>query len=177
QALQLFYDVILAQSKTHKFNTTLGVKAEFNELMRDIDKVLNIPRLLVTGQHQRITPASQFFAMQKNGRSAIKSRLSVDDVTNLNCALHLISCNVLAKTTANIIETYAENLTPTEIEYITQQTRLLMLKTLNFVRELQHLKRTAENVAEPNNGLYTASYVLAEGLRNMASELMQIAVT
>ncbi|MCT8544885.1 DNA circularization N-terminal domain-containing protein [Glaesserella parasuis] len=177
QALQLFYDVILAQSKTHKFNTTLGVKAEFNELMRDIDKVLNIPRLLVTGQHQRITPASQFFAMQKNGRSAIKSRLSVDDVKNLNCALHLISCNVLAKTTANIIETYAENLTPTEIEYITQQTRLLMLKTLNFVRELQHLKRTAENAAEPNNGLYTASYVLAEGLRNMASELMQIAVT
>ncbi|MDG6318892.1 hypothetical protein [Glaesserella parasuis] len=96
---------------------------------------------------------------------------------NLNCALHLISCNVLAKTAANIIETYAENLTPTEIEYITQQTRLLMLKTLNFVRELQHLKRTAENAAEPNNGLYTASYVLAEGLRNMASELMQIAVT
>ncbi|MDO9755024.1 DNA circularization N-terminal domain-containing protein, partial [Glaesserella parasuis] len=65
QALQLFYDVILAQSKTHQFNTTLGVKAEFNELMRDIDKVLNIPRLLVTGQHQRITSASQFFAMQK----------------------------------------------------------------------------------------------------------------
>ncbi|MDP0010535.1 hypothetical protein Q7401_11550, partial [Glaesserella parasuis] len=126
-----------------QFNTTLGVKAEFNELMRDIDKVLNIPRLLVTGQHQRITSASQFFAMQKNGRSAIKTRLSADDVKSLNCALHLISCNVLAKTTANIIETYAENLTPSEIEYVTQQTRLLMLKTLNFVRELQQLKQTA----------------------------------
>lgn len=176
RALKIFYGTLLEQAQKHRFNVNLGIKAEFNEWVREIDSMLNIPQLLVTGQSQRIESAAQFFAMQKNGRNAMTTRLSAEDVKNLNCALHLVGCNVLAKTTAEIMESYADNLTPDEIEHITQQTRLLMLKTLNLVRELQQLKQTAENVAEPNNGLYTASYLLAESLRNMASELTQMAI-
>ena len=176
RALKIFYGALLEQAQKHRFNVNLGIKAEFNEWVREIDSMLNIPQLLVTGQSQRIESAAQFFAMQNNGRNAMTTRLSSEDVKNLNCALHLVGCNVLAKTTAEIMESYADNLTPDEIEHITQQTRLLMLKTLNLVRELQQLKQTAENVAEPNNGLYTASYLLAESLRNMASELTQMAI-
>lgn len=176
QALRLFYAALSEQAERRKFNSVIGVKTEFNELMREVDSVLNIPRLLVTGLNQRITSAAQFFASQKNGHLAMTRRLTSADVKNLNCALHLVGCNVLAKTTANIIEAQVETLTPTEIEYMTRQTRQLMLKALNLVRELQQLQQTAENVAEPNNGLYTASYALAESLRNMAAELTQMAI-
>lgn len=175
-ALNHCYKMLQSAVGKRQFASQLGVKAEFNELMRDLGKACDIPRRLASGQQQKITTAAQFFAEQENPQRQINTRLSAQEVKSLDCALHLMSCGVIAKAGAEIIEQQAENLTPAEIEYICQQIRTQILHTLNLVREQQQLAQQGEKQSQPNNGIYTASYQVAERLRTMAGDMMQMAV-
>lgn len=176
QALNLIHKVIDESATQRQFDSPLGVKAEFNELLRDVRKVLAIPRLLVAGQQQRIHSAAQFFATQAGKRNVLNVKLSLKDVANLNCALHLSACAVLAKTSATIIEQQVERLTPTEVEYMTQQTRAVMVETLTILRAQLRDEQASASVGAPNTGLYTSTHQLSERLRDMAGDLMQMAV-
>lgn len=177
QALQFIHQTLSESAAKRQFNSPLGVRAEFSELMRDVSKVLAIPQLLVAGQHQRINSAAQFFARQSGQRDVLNAKLSTQDVASVNCALHLTACAVLAKTCATIIEQQVEQLTPTEIEYITQQSRLLMSNTLVLLRSQLQDEQTNAGVDSPNTGLYTANHTLSERLRNMAGGLMLMALS
>ena len=107
----------------------------------------------------------------------LNAKLSTQDVASVNCALHLTACAVLAKTCATIIEQQVEQLTPSEIEYITQQSRLLMSNTLVLLRSQLQDEQTNAGVDSPNTGLYTANHTLSERLRNMARGLMLMALS
>ncbi|QQF77885.1 DNA circularization N-terminal domain-containing protein [Histophilus somni] len=170
------YKILQSTAEKRRFASRLGVKAEFNELMRDLGKACNIPRHLVNGQQQKITTAAQFFATRENPQRQINTHLSIQEVKNLDCALHLMSCSVLAKAGVEIIEQQAENLTPAEIEYICQQIRTQILHTLNLVRALQQLAKQDEKQSQSNNDIYATGYHVAERLRTMAGEIMQMAV-
>lgn len=175
RALRAFVTIIGERAQSRTFNSTLGIKSEFNELERDVVQVLGIPRLLVTGQAQRPNSAAQFFAM-RDKRGEAKVKIAPDDVKQLNCLLHLVCCGAMAKTAGRVIEEQAENLTPAEIEYVAQQTRAMIVKSLALLRELQREEQAKAEIGEPNNGAYTANHKLSESLRNIAGELMQMAV-
>ncbi|WP_419852035.1 DNA circularization protein [Actinobacillus pleuropneumoniae] len=176
-ALNLFKSLIDDYVTKKRFHSVLGIKAEFSEIKRDLQQVLSIPKMLTTGQAQRIKSASQFFAVKERQGSAIATRLSTRDVQSLKCVLHLLACATITKVAVDIIESFSHDLTPNEIEFITQQSRLMIVESLNEIRALENAEQLEALVSAPNNGLYTATYQLGESLRNMAGELMQIAIT
>lgn len=176
-ALNHCNQMLQGAASKRRFASDFGVKSEFNELMRDLNQACNIPRRLVSGQSSQITSAAQFFAEQSKPQRQINTLLSTQDVKILDCALHLISCGVLAKAGAEIIEQQAESLTPSEIDYICQHIRHYILHCLNLVREQQQNAQKDAAKYEPNNRIYTDFHQLSERLRNLAGDIMQMAVT
>lgn len=175
-ALAQLQTLLDSATTKRQFASPLGVKAEFNELMRDLAKGCDVPRLLASGQQQRITSAAQFFAAKSRPHDKPNARLTAQDVKSLHCALHLMSCGVLAKAGVEMIEQQAESLTPAEIEYLCQHIRQHILTGIELVREQQRLAQSEADKQQPNNGIYTACYQLSERLRNMAGEMAQMAI-
>ncbi|QLB14062.1 hypothetical protein A6B39_00650 [Mannheimia granulomatis] len=177
EAIGLFFKAFKRVINQGQFSAGLSVKSVFNDLVRDFDEVSKIPRLLKTKQSQRITSAAQFFKQRdRQAQGYLATQFTEADLKPLACALQLMSSAVLTQTAVQMIEAQSEAMTPDEIEYITTQARLSLLKSLNWVRSMQ--KESQQNLAvnEPNNGLYTATHELSEMLRNSASDLMQIAL-
>ncbi|AHG74193.1 Phage virion protein [Mannheimia sp. USDA-ARS-USMARC-1261] len=178
-AIGLFFKVFKQAADKYKFSTNLGVKSAFNDLMRDFDAVAKIPRFLETKQTQRITSAAQFFKQRErqNQGSYLSTQFTRSDLQVLTCALQLMSSAILTQSAVQIIEAQAEEMTPADIEYITTQARLSLLKSLNLVRKMQQDSQQNIAINEPNNGLYTAMHELSEVLRDSSHELMQIALS
>lgn len=178
-AMGLFFKAFKQAADKYKFSTNLSVKSAFNDLIRDFDAVAKIPRLLETKQTQRITSADQFFKQRErqNQGSYLSTQFTRSDLQVLTCALQLMSSAILTQSAVQIIEAQAEEMTPADIEYITTQARLSLLKSLNLVRAMQHNSQQNVAVNEPNNGLYIAMHELSEVLRDSSHELMQIALS
>ncbi|VEI74813.1 Mu-like prophage DNA circulation protein [Mannheimia haemolytica] len=178
EAIRLFFKAFMRAADKYNFGTVLSVKSAFNDLIREFDEVAKIPRLLETKQTQRISSAAQFFKQrERQNQGYFTTQFKHADLQALNCALQLMRSAVLAKSAVQIIEAQAEELTPTEIEYVTTQARLALLNSLNLVRAMQQASQNNVAVNEPNNGLYTAMHELSEALRDSSHEVMQIALS
>ncbi|AIZ78753.1 DNA circularization protein [Actinobacillus equuli] len=178
EAIRLFFQAFMRAADKYRFGSALSVKSAFNDLIREFDEVAKIPRLLETKQTQRISSAAQFFKQrERQSQGYLSTQFKHADLQVLGCALQLMSSAVLAKSAVQIIEAQSEELTPAEIEYITTQARLAMLKSLNLVRAMQQASQNNVAFNEPNNGLYTAIHELSEALRDSSYEVMQIAVS
>ena len=75
------------------------------------------------------------------------------------------------------MEANYETLTPHEIETMTTQVRLQLLEVLNAVRALQQADEASKKLAQPNSDMYMVSYQMMESIRQLASNITQLAIT
>lgn len=157
----------------------LNLVAGFDEVLRTVNRILQIPEELVTGKNDNIE-------RNRTSLKALTSALKIADIKEIESALHLICSAELAKVAVNIIEQYSDNLTANEIDYMTTQVRLNLVGTLNIARELQGREQNVNqngvnqgrlSVSAPNTGVYTQAHIVAENTRNLAHSVTQLALS
>ncbi len=171
QAISVIHKMIDSNITAISKQPCLTVISNFNDVCRAIDDVLKIPQQLVNFGNESVEN-------KRTSLRSLSSSLSENDVKELTCAVHL-SCSIaLSKVVVNIFEQHSENLIPSEVEVITTALRLNLVKTLNVIRYLQNEteKTSSLTAGQLNTANYSLSHKTGESIRNIASEIMELAI-
>lgn len=115
------------------------------------------------------------YSEQLKSKLAHFTRLSLKDVQEVVTLLNIVCTLSLAKIAVEIIEEKADELIPSEIEYIHHQVRTYLAKSIALVRALQKQDSEVVYAAQRNTDVYTVSHQLMERLRHIASEISRLA--
>ncbi len=145
----------------------LTQRAKFDEVLRTINQIDEIPTILVTGKNAS--------AKRKANLKSLTSALSERDTREINVAMQLACTAALMKIATDFIED--ETLLPGDIEYIATKVRLQILKNLNTVRAFAQEISPSFAVTMPNTGVYTKSHLVSEKLRNQGQKITKLALS
>ncbi|HDR1430107.1 TPA: phage morphogenesis protein, partial [Pasteurella multocida] len=145
----------------------LTQRAKFDEVLRTIDQIDEIPTILVTGKNAS--------ANRKANLKSLTSALSERDTREINAAMQLACTAALMKIATDFIED--DTMLPSDIEYIATKVRLQILKNLNTVRAFAQEVTPSFTVTMPNTGIYTKSHLVSERLRNQGKKITKLALS
>lgn len=146
----------------------LTTRAKFDEMLRTLKQIKQIPSDLVTGKN--IKSASQQAVMK-----SLPSTLTNTDMHAVSLFMRLVSAGVLLKSATELIEDDA--LLPQDVDYITTKVRSEILENLALLRQQIAVEQQAVNSAgKPNTGLYTTAHHTMEQLKQHAHQFTQLAI-
>lgn len=155
-----------------------NIRSRFDAVLDAVDIVINYPRNLVKGVEKAPTAAQVAARLKNSGSATIQSySLGVlkSDAVLLECVLRVACAGVVAKIATQLIEEVADDILPSEVEYLCTKTRLLLLDALNTVRALQKQDESTYLNAPMNNS-YMNAQVLSESLRDVAHAVTRLSI-
>ncbi|MFZ7186935.1 phage tail tape measure protein [Avibacterium avium] len=147
----------------------LTTKAKFDEVVRSVRQVTDIPADLVTGKNIK--------SAQEVRLKSLTSSLTLADVEVVHLLMQLGCSFVMVKIATDLIAD--DEILPHEVDYIATKVRLQILQNLQLLRTLTQKEQAniAVNLTAPNTGVYTATHQVAEQLRHLAHHFTQLAIS
>lgn len=147
----------------------LTTKAKFDEVVRSVKQVTDIPTDLVTGKNIK--------SAQEVRLKSLTSSLTLADVEVVHLLMQLGCSFAIVKIATDLIAD--DELLPHEVDYIATKVRLQILQNLQLLRSLTQKEQAniAINLTAPNTGVYTATHQVAEQLRHLAHHFTQLAIS
>ncbi len=170
QAIALINEAISERLSARYQRNALSATVGFDEVLRAVREVEAFPSNLVTGKGE--TATNRYDYLNLGG-----VKLTQENAKAISCALKLLCSAHLARIAVEVMEANYETLTPHEIETMTTQVRLQLLEALNAVRTLQQADEASKKLAQPNSDMYMVSYQMMESIRQLASNITQLAIT
>lgn len=148
----------------------LTLRSRFDDVLRHLNQIKPIALELATGKNDT--------AQRSQKMQALMSAFGEQDVQEIDCGLSLICTATLVRSGVEMMERYAEELTPVDIEYINRQVRLSVVESIEKVRRLQQ-KDVATQMGQPskpNTSIYHQAQQTSEQLRQVAHGVSQVAM-
>ena len=161
-------------SNSSDLTTIFSVRNQIDEVLRMMEKIVAIPRNVVSGKNEQPRAPNQVLieGQETQGKSRVTT-LTLDDIKEIDCAVRLLCSAHLVNIAVDLIEQHSDNLVPSDIDYIVTKVRLNLLSNLNLVRELQ-AKEQKGQLTVPNSAIYTSSQQTAESVRNLGHQFTQL---
>lgn len=159
----------LFSEQKERVSNVFTVRSRFDELVRETLRLKHLPHDLVSGKNDSVKRAAKL--------SLLMATFSEADMRETACAVQLMCTTALIRIGVEMIETNAEQLLPSDIEYIAQHIRLAIAESLSAVRALQQQDLiTQQHTTQQNTEVYYVAYQTIEQLREFAHHVSRIAL-
>lgn len=147
----------------------LTTKAKFDEVVRSVRQLTDIPTDLVTGKNIKST--------QEVRLKSLTSSLTPADVEVVHLLMQLGCSFAMVKMATEFIAD--DELLPHDVDYIAIKVRWQILQNLQLLRTLTKKEQVniATHLTAPNTGIYTRTHQVAERLRHLAHHFTQLAIS